>query len=94
MGGTDWVLYDNGLNTKDAGNDPLLLRRQLLSVSFERNIMGSGGPSRLQVVLTLTQTLTLTLTLTLTPAAAGGLTPRPLVPRGACGRRGARGRCE
>ena len=49
MGGTDWVLYDNGLNTKDAGNDPLLLRRQLLSVSFERNIMGSGGPSRLQV---------------------------------------------
>ena len=62
MGGTDWVLYDNGLNTKDAGNDPLLLRRQLLSVSFERNIMGSGGPSRLQVALALTQTLTLTLT--------------------------------
>ena len=47
------MLYDNGLNTKDAGNDPLLLRRQLLSVSFERNIMGSAGPSRLQVVLPL-----------------------------------------
>ena len=51
IGGTDWVLYDNGLNTKDAGNDPLLLRRQLLSVSFERNIMGSAGPSRLQVYI-------------------------------------------
>ena len=47
------MLYDNGLNTKDAGSDPLLLRRQLLSVSFERNIMGSTGPSRLQVVLPL-----------------------------------------
>ena len=53
LGGTDWVMYDNGLNNKDAQGDPLLLRRQLLSVSFERNIMGSGGPSRLQVVVPL-----------------------------------------
>ena len=53
VGGTDWTLYDNGLNHRDAQGDPQLLRRQLLALSFEKNFLGSGGPSQLQVVVPL-----------------------------------------
>ena len=51
VGGTSWVLYDNGLSAKDTAGDALLLRRQLLAIEFERNILGAAGPSKLQVVL-------------------------------------------
>ena len=43
VGGADWAMYDNGLSEKEAAGDAMLRRRQLLGVSYERNLLGAGG---------------------------------------------------
>jgi len=51
VGGTGWQLFDNGLSAKDAADEASLCRRQLMAVHFQKNIMGSRGPSRLACVV-------------------------------------------
>ena len=51
VGGADWAMYDNGLSEKEAAGDAMLRRRQLLGVTYERNLLGAGGPARLEVLV-------------------------------------------
>ena len=60
MGGSHWTLFDNGLRERDLNErnpqPPLQQqqpRRQLLAVSFERNVTGTPGPCCLEAVVPL-----------------------------------------
>jgi len=48
--GTEFVVYDQGENPKKAKNTDLV-RRELASVLYESNVLGSKGPRKMRVII-------------------------------------------
>lgn len=50
--GTEFTMFDNGINPKNANqNDDNIIRKELCSILFESNIFGSRGPRKMTVLI-------------------------------------------
>lgn len=47
--GTEFTVYNNGVNPKDAGGDTDRLRTELALVTYASNVLGSKGPRKMKV---------------------------------------------
>ena len=49
--GTEFIVFDNGVNPKEAKSSSDAIRRQLATVVYESNLLGARGPRKMKVLI-------------------------------------------